>query len=212
MHRRAKEEAHVIWWDNFSKLKAYQIPNVDKGTYNQMLWTGKAVRVPRQTASMKCILDDITGGVVPAMPEDPFATRGELTAFFKGVVGGDTMSRHATCLTTKFNVSSVPLTPDVTKLVDANHVESVMQRHTAIDNLCTDSIDPRNIGSKKGFLSLMKEHCSKELQYEDLCKRYSVFNLDIDIFNSSVKVIVVVFCCYCASHKYGKLLRANPFH
>jgi hypothetical protein len=186
-HRLVKLNPHVIWWDNFSKFKAYQIPTLDKGTYNQMLWTGKALRIPRTYVSMQCHTYD-NGDIIPAMPDDLFLEADNMMEFFCGVNEGDAMLQHDESLLTQLNVQRVPLMPDVTKVTNEKHKAAINDRHDALDNLCPEGIDPRNIGSRIGFLSLMKEHCQEQLQFDDICDEYSIFNLDVDIFNRCLKV------------------------
>ena len=72
MVRNVEQTSHTVWIDNFSKHMAHQIPTLEKGTWKQMLWTGRAFRRTRVQVDMSLKYDGDT--VVPATPTDPFNT------------------------------------------------------------------------------------------------------------------------------------------
>jgi hypothetical protein len=154
-----------------------------------MLWTGKAIRVARTDVNMDVM--QINGVDIPAMPDDLFGEVNSFLDLFQGVndyraIGS--MARRTRCLTTLTNVSCIPLTPSVEKLAKEKHRLAILERHDGLDNLITQGIDARNIGSNRGLLKMLREHYNKKLQPEGLCTKYSIFNTDIDIFERGVKV------------------------
>lgn len=185
-YRKAEEQGHVVWIDNFSKFQARQIPNIGKGTFQNMQWTGRTLRVTRTPVSMSLMYDG--DEVIPAMPDDIFATEGVLTQLHKALSAKSGMHEHKSSLVTKFKVLCVPVKPEVRHLNEQKHKDAIKAGHDGLDNLLCDNIVPINIGSNRGLLQILRDHYVQNEQHVGAARKYTVFNCDENIYIRIIKV------------------------
>jgi hypothetical protein len=177
---------------------AHQIPTVEKGTWMSMLWTGRAFRKARVDVDMSLKFDGDT--IIPAMPDDPFMDEKCVKNFYMGVTNASSKHRHAESLTTQLQVDCIPLKPKHDKLRDARHVAAIKNSHDSLDTFYCDKIIPINIGANRGLLQILRDHMVDKCQLEEECTRYTVFNVDVDIYLRMMKVLTTV--CQMSVHNH----------
>jgi hypothetical protein len=181
-------QAHTIWLDNFSKLRALQIPDLDIGSWENCNWTGRAFRVSRVHVDTKVRLtaDNV---VEPAMPHDIWSLYPAMKAQFLHTTynEADCPFLYDSCLTTQFKVNNVPLKPDHTRLAMPEHKKAVQEGHDSLANCYPDGIIKINIGSNKGLLRLLRMHYDDSVIYTN-GSHYSSLNVDANIFDRTIKV------------------------
>ena len=105
-----------------------------------------------------------------------------------GVTRESLKQRHATSMTTLLKVDRIPLKPHHKRLNDRRHVEALKNSHDSLDNFHCDKIMPINIGANRGLLQILREHHVAKGQLQEDCTRYTVFNVDVDIYARMMKV------------------------
>ena len=154
-----------------------------------MLWTGRALRQARVHVDMSLKYQEDT--VIPGTPTDPFEDEMSVKAFYMGVTKESLSQRHASSLTTLLKLDSVPLKPRHHRLNDPRHVAALKNSHDSLDNFHCDQIMPINIGSNRGLLQILRDHYVAKQQLQEQCTSYTVFNVDVDIYQRIMKVILL---------------------
>lgn len=163
-----------------------------------MMWTGRAFR--------KCRLDVdvgvkvLAGQVVPAMPDDLFAMEARFTKIFKSLCSSKIKDclQFSSSYMQQYNVSSVPVAFDKSKISNPAHLAAVERAPDRLDNMYTDKIIPLNIGSNVGLMQILRNHYEEEGQHRAaVCQRYSAFTTDVDIFDRIIKVQHMQGCKIC---------------
>jgi hypothetical protein len=195
--------AHTIWWDNFSKVRPLQIPDLDVGSWQNCNWSGIAFRKARKEVDMDLMIDPQTGGIIPAMPNNPFIYVENLKTIFKNVnqASHEAMFLFDSSKVQNWAVNVVPLKPDPDNMEDGPWRDAVVECNGKLDNLFTDRILDINIGSNEGLLTIMRSHyVAKGQDQVDVCQQYSAINVDIDIHNRILKVCVVDKTLFIHTH------------
>ena len=157
--RNVEAEAHVTWWDNFSKLFRLRLADMDRAMLADALWTGVAIRkyagpVP---VNMHCI--HYEGYFVPAMPTNPWSkVKDVLTMLDMLCTTGDDMSMlfegskmHA------WGVSTIPITP-ATHNLPAEVMARLATTPTRLHNFYPKGLLPHNIGSNESHARTHARH------------------------------------------------------
>lgn len=198
--RDIKQEGHTIWLDNFSKIRAMQVPDINMGAWRNCLWTGRALRKSRVPVTMD--LEESKEGIIPAMPDDLY---GMLPVFKKLFVlhnpqEDTSMMRYRTSLVTNLDVRNIPLKPAARMLSQERHRTAITSGCDRLDNLFPDKIISVNIGSNLGFMRILRNHYEDKQQHTGNCQEYSSFNADIDIFDRFLKVCYES-ACVCSNQR-----------
>ena len=161
--------------------------SITKGTFRNMLWTGRAIRVCRTPVIMNA--RELLGVSIPAMPDDLFALLAPLKLLFKHNNNIDKFKhRYEKCLATTLDVRNVPMKPESTKVASQVHKDALDNRHDSLKNFHPCEIVTHNIGANRGLLFILRKHYEDRMQHTDQCDMYSAFNVDIDIFTRMMKV------------------------
>ena len=176
-----------------------QIPDINLGTWRDCLWTGVALRACRKDVSMSIIKDE-EGKDIPAMPDQLFGRVGEFMTLFVEVNPSHPLAceQYDMSLSVKTDIRNVPLKPNPDKLSLPQHRHALLSGTDKIDNLVTDRIINKNIGSNSGLLRILRDHYEDSGQSTGACERYTALNVDINIFERIVKVELAHVCvCVC---------------
>jgi hypothetical protein len=194
-HRRVvRTQPGTYWMDNFSKTMATGIGSVAKGVWSDCLWAGKAYKL--YTGKRKVTMEVITYNdqIVPAMPDD----FGEQVWALKKLVKTleeEPMDYLADSMVKKYNVTAIPLKPNVTKQEDPKFHAFLQKSKDGMADFYPDDIIKHNIGSNDGLLKILRmEYDAKKMKNDDL-KRYTVLLCDINIFQRVLKVIGLGVAC-----------------
>jgi hypothetical protein len=182
---------HTIWLDNFSKIRALQIPTLDLGSWQNCAWTGKAIRkCPNSDIAMDLMLDP-DGMVIPAMPPRPFLlTESLVSCFIKYTQTEQCMFVYEKSLVLNAKIRTVPLKPKSKHMHDEKHKKALDE---GSDKLCTMypiGIIADNIGSNIGLLRILRLHFEEHDQHlpADGAEVYQALNVDTNIFDRILKV------------------------
>jgi hypothetical protein len=187
--RTLKEtKAYTLWLDNFSKLRALQIPNLEMGAWQSCLWTGRAFRLSRVDVDMT-VRHDAKNEVLPAMPDDIFEMYPATKNQFLHVTytQPDCPTLYSTSLTTTLKVNNVPLKPLAVSLRRADHKAAVEESHDGLSTCYPEGICTLNIGSNRGLIRLLRNH-HDTFCVEQKGQRYTSLNVDNNIFDRVIKV------------------------
>jgi hypothetical protein len=181
-------KAHTIWLDNFSKIRAMQIPDLDIGSWQDCNWTGRAYRVSRVDVDTSARLNAALE-IEPAMPNNIWSFMPALKDNFllHNVPQADCPRLYDTSLTTRMGVNNVPLKPRESKCAKEEHKKAVNEGHDGLTTCFPDGIILINIGSNKGLLRLLRFHY-QSICVHDNAARYSALNVDANIFDRCLKV------------------------
>ena len=184
-YRYVQSGPHVIWIDNFSKILSRSIPSEQKGLYTSALWTGVAA-FSGDTADLDDgVRVDGQGDIVPAMPDN-------LLQYNDAVMNGirATMRTgqylYSNSLCEQYDVRTIPPKldckrfPELCGIVDDG--SSTLSSVHPVDML------PQNIGSNRGFISIIRSFYEHYKMDTDDCKRYLTINADENIFWRILKV------------------------
>ena len=158
--RNVEAEAHVTWWDNFSKMYRMRLADTARAMLADALWTGVAIRkyagpVP---VNMRCMY--FGGYFVPAMPINPWSkvkdvltmldmlctTSGDMSMLFEG------SKMH------NWGVSTIPITPSTHNL-PAEVQSRLATTPTRLHNFYPKGLLPHNIGSNEGLGKSCEYRC-----------------------------------------------------
>ena len=187
---------HTLWMDNYSKLLAHDLPDVDKGTFFSGLWTGWAAKKSTAAVSMRHVTNNYNQKL-PAMPEDPseFAPSlvQELVNSMFDSRGERSHLRFAASNLYKWEVNNVPLKPLLHK-VPEQFREGLNKGADGLEHLYPLGLEPINCGENVGFarcIKLLSDARNWEGNDEDRprCKKYTAMVMDVDLFDKMIKVI-----------------------
>jgi hypothetical protein len=205
--RELKEKkAYTLWLDNFSKLRALQLPNLEMGAWQSCLWTGRAFRLSRVDVDMT-VRHGANNLVLPAMPDDIFELYEATRARFLLVTHTqeDCPMLYNTSLTTLLKVNNVPLKPLPCNVAKAEHKEALLQGHDGLSTCYPEGICTLNIGSNRGLIRLLRDHYDSHC-VETKDQRYTSLNVDNNIFDRVLKVnrcvVLVSLSCARPNMKY----------
>ena len=184
MYRDHMAYAHVLWYDNFSKIYRIHSPNTIKGVYHSCLWTGVALhKYNGPVLDMRCQIDD-QGSTISVMPPDLFIEQDIVVNSIKYIMQqGFNYYDNSYCK--KYNVNNIPLKAIID---DPEHIRRTANTGT-MNQVFPVRMIKHNIGSNKGLSLIMRE------LYEDLDMatsegsiNYTCLNLDENIFWRVLKV------------------------
>jgi hypothetical protein len=181
-----------MWIDNYNKLKSFQTPSLDKSSWAACAWSCVALKsvpsykpLPSDTLDIRTSPD--SGLVIPAMPDDPFATQNYLLDKLNQNTAD--MCLYDTSLAKIWKVHSVPLKP-ASFNVPEKYRAPLEHRVDAIKNFHPLEILGTNIGSNEGFGRIVRKVWA-EHKARDALKGKSthlVLIADINIFDRLLKV------------------------
>jgi hypothetical protein len=190
VYRLIAKGPHTIWLDNFSKIRALQIPSLEVGSWQNCAWTGKALRrCPNPDITMDLVLDD-AGQVIPAMPANPFARTEQLVTLFKKITQTEgCMHVYDKSMVFNAKIRTVPLKPKAKYMQSEKHRRAIIE---GSDKLCTMypvGIISDNIGSNVGLLRILRMHFEEQNQHlPNGAAVYQALNVDTNIFDRTLKV------------------------
>jgi hypothetical protein len=162
---------------------------MEASTFKSIMWTGRAFRKSRLDVDMG--IQNVDGVMVPAMPDNLFGTEKKFRKIFKTLCSAkmEDCLQFSKSFMTVYNVSTVPVSFDISKITNQEHLASLARAPDRLDTMYTDKIMPLNIGSNVGLLQIVRNHYEDEGQNRaGVCQRYSAFTTDVDIFDRILKV------------------------
>ena len=196
LRRNVKATPHVLWFDNFSKNMAWQLPGLDKGIWNDGMWCGYALRQVPFEINMS-LIEDLSGNVLPAMPENPLT---EIPTFFSNMeklAYGNAPAaneRYLKSNVVRWKVRNVPPHPRANlQLVPVKYREALQAHLESMEHLYTEKITKHNTASRVGLSAILREiYEEKGLHlddgHEDKATTYCVINTDVNIYDRLMKV------------------------
>ena len=206
--RLAKLKPHTIWIDNFSKLRAFQIPNLGHGAFANCLWTGMAIRTCEELDQTSLALKRTNDIITPAMPLELIAdtTRDdvfELITMYGDLILDKTLdkTKRAPCrmelfensLVHTWKVNNVPLKPEANNVTRTRHKQAITNKCDSLKNLYPDSILKWNVGSNEGLAQVLRKVYEDAGIHVSDPHKYTVLNADCNIFDRIVKVQCLIF-------------------
>jgi hypothetical protein len=179
-----------VWLDNFSKTLGRQLPSIQVGAWANCLWTGVALRQCDVGLGISITLvTDQDGQTIPAMPEDPFEYVAQVEAMWTKYRPDLRYSESS--MMVRWRVASVPVKPALHNVDDENYRQALRDKACGLDTMYPKELIAENIGALIGFARVMRTHyVDKKQEREGECKRYTVFNVDIKIYEMMVKVYI----------------------
>jgi hypothetical protein len=177
-----------VWVDNFSKTLGRQLPSIQVGAWSNCLWTGVALRQcdVRLGISLKLMTNE-DGETIPAMPEDPFEYVSDVTKMWTKYRPG--LDYRDNSMMVRWKVCSVPIKPALHLVDDDSYRQALKDKACGLDTMYPKELVAENIGALVGFARVMRTHYEdKKQDREGECKQYTVFNVDIKIYEMMVKV------------------------
>ena len=180
---------HALWYDNFSKIYSVKTPSILSGSWKDCLWTGVAIqRYEGKFIDMK--LQHERGTVVPALPDSISMMASHVLSMVASCYD-ESVDYLDASLVVKYSVSTIPLKP---KGRTEQEKKTLAQSMDGMRNLLPEGLIRINIGSNRGLLRILR------LFYEDRqmhipggCQRYYVLNLDINIYDRTLKVDLCLY-------------------
>lgn len=179
------EGCHALWYDNFSKIYSVKTPSLMSGSWKDCLWTGVAIhRYEGKDVDMNVRYE--RGAIVAAVPNLIGGTAVKVFSAINQSVqyDGEYLERS---LVSTYRVSCVPLKP-IGK--DEDEKKRLRQSRDGMRNLLPQGLIRENIGSNFGLMRILRAfYEDRQMHIPGECQRYYVLNLDINIFNRTLKVI-----------------------
>jgi hypothetical protein len=181
--------AHTVWVDNFSKTLGRQLPDIAIGAWSKCLWTGIALRKCMDGLGVSLnLIGDADGNTIPANPDDPFVYAAAVEQMW--IKYRPTLKYRETSMMVKWDVRCIPIKPALHLVTDDQYRSDLKARTTALDTMYPKEIVAENIGSLVGFARVMRMHYLDNKQHlAGQCQRYTVFNVDIKIYEMMIKVV-----------------------
>ena len=133
------------------------------------------------------------GEVFPIMPVDPFENWDSVLNQVLTAI--PTFEYIETCQIDKWKVCCIPIKPECVNVDDPGH-RKALKSGGELDTLFPMKIIAENIGSNKGLGRILRAHYEDKRQHQPgKCKKYTVFNVDMDIFQRMIKVHDIFLLC-----------------
>ena len=177
----------VLWLDNFSKNMARQTPNLLRGVFASMMWTGLALRLYDGPAvDMSVVFSG--ANVVPAMPTDPMITQEDMLQFIaESLPQTDGVPlRFGGSLSNRYLVDVVPPKINPIKLKTEYLRTRCANSRDGLHRMYPFDIWEHNIGANLGLMSVIRKAIDEHHVLKD--SNYHVWVVDINIFNRLLKV------------------------
>ena len=207
---------HYLWMDNYSKLVAHDMPDVDKGTFHSGLWTGWAAKKSTAPVSMRHVTNNYNQPL-PAMPEAPFdyasSVVQELVNSMFDSRGERSHLRFAASNLYKWEVNNVPLKPLPHKVPELFR-EGLNKGADGLEHLYPMGLSAVNCGENVGFARCIKS-LSDARNWEGndeerpRCKKYTAMVMDVDLFDKMIKVIYSLNTLRMPDTKYATNLKTT---
>lgn len=130
---------------------------------------------------------DGEGQIIPAMPENPFDEADTLTTLWSTNTIPEEYRESS--LAVQYKVRNVPLKPLPQHVQRQGHKNALLGGTDKLDTMHPKELLSHNIGNNQGLARIMRLHYEEKKQdIEGMCKEYSAFNTDINIFDRVIKV------------------------
>lgn len=193
--RVIKDQPHIQWIDNFSKIYFSKVPNVQQGTFKDALWTGIANKkyTGPNDIDLAVVRDD-NNNVIHGMPSHYalWENLGALYSEFKET-DGEGMEYLQHSWVEKLDVDNVPLRPEVSKSRYPRLHASLLKSVSSLDHMIPEKLKKDNIGSNIGLFKVLRSILD-DVEGARV-KRYRVVLSDIDIYWRIMKVYEIY--CFC---------------
>ena len=182
-----KSLPHALWWDNFSKFFANNVPTVMKDIFSSCLWTGVTVNeYSGPHVSIDVVHDDESGDIVPAMPANIMLYKQDVNNTINECYRGD-CSRFSESLVYCYAINSIPLTIDVKKFPQMK--QQITSETNSTKYIHPSNLIQQNIGSNRGLLYILRKFQEDhKMHYQDVCDKYHTLNVDENIYYRILKV------------------------
>lgn len=177
--------AHVMWWDNFSKILSRSVPSIHSGIFSQCLWTCMAAF--RYRGDVRVSIDVVRSDneIVPAMPADILMYKNNVK---QGITWVMTNSRrlYDDSLVRSYDINNIP--PKVNVNVHTQLRQVLNDDHNSTRSVHPVKLLPYNIGSNAGLLHILQCLCEDNGIHTDECRQYKLINADENIYWRILKV------------------------
>ena len=179
---------HVIWWDNFSKLYASSIPDVNTGAWAAVLWSGVAIHLYEGPPVDLDLAYDRHGVLQPIMPIDIDDMNALMADELEDLdAEGEFYLAHS--LVEQLNVDTVPLKVVVDEDEYPEEYERLDRGHDTLRCFAPVDVLTHNIGSNEGLLIMFRDHCEKHgIIGSGTCSKYTIITADVNIYWRLLKV------------------------
>ena len=179
-----KQQPHVLWLDNFSKMYAVAVQNIASGSYSSCLWTGHGVH------QYEGPVVDLSLGVraVRGVPQHLFSeVRVNRTRTAIRLV--DAVEKyHVKSICHRYSVNRVPLKPSIPIEEDPVLHHKLQESRDGMRLFHPHAISDINIGSNEGLLSILKNMANDHDALPPTQRRIQILSVDVNIYWRILKV------------------------